>query len=76
MSEPIAQFNKNSNEEVRICLEEYRGHKLFDIRSYFHDGQEWRPTRKGISLKVDLFPELKKAMEMLEEALGRVGNDV
>lgn len=74
MSEPIAQFDKNSNEQVRITLEEYRGHRLFDIRSYYHDGVDWRPTKKGLSLKIELYPELREAVEQLGNVLELANN--
>lgn len=73
MGEVIAQFNKNSSEEVRITLEEFKGHRLFDIRSYYYNGQDWLPTKKGLSLKVELSPEFKRAVEELERALEEKG---
>lgn len=69
MGETIAQFSKNSSEEVRVCIEEYKGHRLFDIRSYYHNGEEWLPTKKGISLKVELYPEFREAIDKLGQVL-------
>ncbi|GIX49138.1 MAG: hypothetical protein KatS3mg131_3349 [Candidatus Tectimicrobiota bacterium] len=70
MDELIAQFEKNATEVVRVSLTEYRGHKLLDIRVYYSDDEgQYRPTRKGVSLAVGLYPELKKALLSLEKAL-------
>jgi Transcriptional Coactivator p15 (PC4) len=70
MDEVIGQFEKNATEVLRISLTEYRGHKLIDARVYYSDDEgQYRPTRKGISLTVGLYPELKKALLTLEKIL-------
>lgn len=70
MDEVVAKFEKNATEQVHVSLREYRGHQLIDLRIYYQaeDG-EWRPTKKGISLSVELFPELKQAITDLEKLL-------
>ncbi|MBA7696554.1 hypothetical protein ES703_105204 [subsurface metagenome] len=54
----IGIIPKNSLEEVRVAIEEYKGYQLLDIRVYFHaDDGEPRPTKKGISINLELFDE-------------------
>ncbi|MGH8056282.1 MAG: transcriptional coactivator p15/PC4 family protein [Candidatus Entotheonellia bacterium] len=66
----VARISKNPTEEVRISLTSYRGHELVDIRVYFQDDQgEWRPTKRGVSLSVDSFTELRDAVGKVEEML-------
>ncbi len=71
MSEIIHQFTKNATEEVRASITEYKGHKLIDFRIYYdpEDGGDRRPTKKGITIDVSLYPELKKAMMKIEKEL-------
>ena len=69
MDEIIAQFEKNATEVVRVSLTEYRGRKLIDIRVYYDDSGEYRPTKKGVSLSVDVYPDLKRALLELEKVL-------
>ncbi|MBN2467149.1 MAG: transcriptional coactivator p15/PC4 family protein [Deltaproteobacteria bacterium] len=71
MNEVIARFEKNSFEEVRISLTEFRGKDLIDIRVYFQpEGEEeMRPTKKGITISPEKFPELKEGILALEKAL-------
>jgi len=71
MAEIVHQFAKNATEEVRVSLTEYKGHKLVDLRIYYEpeDGSERRPTKKGITIDVGLYPELKKAMIKVENEL-------
>jgi len=71
MAEVLHQFAKNATEEVRASLTEYKGHKLIDLRIYYEpdDSPEKRPTKKGITIDVGLYPELKKAMIKIEREL-------
>ena len=66
----VARIPKNPTEEVRISLTSYRGHDLIDIRVFFQDEQgEWRPTKRGVSLSVDAFTELRDAIGKAEDML-------
>jgi hypothetical protein len=75
MSEVIARFEKNSFEEVRISLTQFKGKDLIDIRVYYQpEGEEeMRPTKKGITISPEKFPELKKGFFALEKALEEKG---
>jgi transcriptional coactivator p15 (PC4) len=76
----IGTIEKNYREHVVISLSEFRGHQLVDVRVHagFHDGDERRPIKKGISIKVERLPELiavlqgaaRKAIE-----LGLIGDN-
>jgi hypothetical protein len=66
----VARIPKNPTEEVRVALTSYRGHDLVDIRVFFQDEQgEWRPTKRGVSISVDSFAELREAITKAEEML-------
>jgi hypothetical protein len=66
----VARIAKNPTEEVRVSLTSYRGHDLVDIRVFFQDEQgDWRPTKRGVSLSVDSFAELRDAIVKAEEML-------
>jgi len=71
MGDVLHQFPKNASEEVRVSLTEYKGHKLIDLRIYYEpeEGQERRPTKKGITIDVGLYPELKKGIMKMEKEL-------
>lgn len=76
MNEVIASFAKNSFEEVRISLTEFKGKELIDLRVYYQpDGEEeeMRPTKKGITISSEKFPELKKGLLALEKVLQEKG---
>jgi hypothetical protein len=70
VDELIAQFEKNATEVVRVSLTEYRGRKLVDVRVYYSDDEgQYRPTKKGVSLSVDVYPDFKRALLELEKIL-------
>ena len=56
---------------IFLSLSEFKGRRLVDIRVHVPADQEdeWVPTRKGVSLAVNLYPAFKQALVELEEAL-------
>lgn len=72
MEKLIDTFSKNSVEEVRTALTEYKGHRLLDIRVWYEDASgERKPTKKGITIGVDLLPDLVKSIRKTQEAVKR-----
>lgn len=66
----IAEFEKNKTENFRLSLSEYQGHILLDFRIYYKDKEgESKPTKKGVTVNVKFFPELKEAITKAEEIL-------
>ena len=59
-------LKKNTHEELRIEHTEYRGHALVSMRVWWReDDDEWRPSRKGITLRRDQVPVVMEALEEL-----------
>ena len=66
----IAEFQKNAVEKVRVALRDYKGKRLIDLRIYYQDDAgEYQPTKKGIALTVEQWPELREALTQLAKAL-------
>lgn len=63
----IYEFNRNSAERVRISIEDFKGKKLIHIRIYedFHDGQGYKPTKRGVALDIGLAEELRTGLHLL-----------
>lgn len=63
----VAEFEKNSAEIVRIYLQKWGQGVYCDIRVWMalRPGDEAgeQPTKKGITLAVELLPELRKAID-------------
>jgi len=70
----LAQFDKNSTEIVRISRTTYREHELVDLRCFYQDDQgAYQPTKKGLTLKPEVFAEL---VACSVKALDKLGLDV
>lgn len=61
----VATFAKNASEEVRVALTEFKGNALVDVRVYvsYKTTGQIGPTKKGITLRVELLPELIGALQ-------------
>jgi len=63
----IHKFQKNALEEVRVEITEYQGRGYINLRVFFEAShglnQDWRPSHKGLTLAVELLPELKKSID-------------
>lgn len=71
----IATVPKNSVDEVRVRLTEFRGHKLCDVRQFteLDTGKERTPTKKGVAFAVRLLPEIIAALKQAEDEARAVG---
>ena len=72
----IYRFDKNAIEEVRAVLQTWKSQQYLDLRVWMkgqpsEPGSE-QPTKWGITLNIELLPELKRVIEkaMLAEELG------
>jgi hypothetical protein len=73
-SHPVAQFEKNSKEEIRVSIDDFRGTKLINIRVFYRSATgEWLPGKQGIAMKADLYRDLASAILQLGEALQEQG---
>ncbi len=63
----VHAFPRNESEKIQIQVKKYNGQFYVDLRVWFQtpDNPDYRPTRKGISLRLDLLPELHQGIERL-----------
>lgn len=71
MDKTIATFRKNKFQEIRVGVREFKGNDLVDIRTWTmtQGSEDMVPTAKGVSINVQLFGELKKALAQVEDVL-------
>jgi hypothetical protein len=67
----VFTFKKNKFQEVRVGIREYKGNDLVDIRTWTmtQGSEEMVPTAKGVSININLLPDLRKALEVVEQEL-------
>jgi len=55
----IGEIERNDTERLRIEASNYKGSDFISVRIYYlADNGEWRPTKKGITVKPDKVDEL------------------
>lgn len=60
----IASIPKGQTERIEISVNEFKGKKYLDIRTFYttDDGESWLPTKKGVSVSPDNLEILKDAV--------------
>lgn len=81
MQKVVATIEKNRSEEVRVELSEFNGHDLVSARVWLKgaNGTDPTPTRKGITLRIELLPALREALNQAEQearAAGLLSDDL
>jgi len=67
--EKEVHFNEDKNEKVFVMVNNFRGTEYIHIRKYYMDfDEEWKPTRDGIALPIDL-DNLREIFTALVEIL-------
>jgi hypothetical protein len=65
MQKEIAKIGKNTEEEILVQLTNFKGYDLVDLRVWAKTitGETGKPTRKGLTVKPELLPELIEALK-------------
>ena len=66
----IGSVGKSAKTEVGIGIREYQQNRFIDIRMYYLEGGSWLPTRRGVTLPIETYPEFESIVTTLGEALG------
>ena len=71
MDKTITVFKKNKFQEIRVGIREFKGNDLIDIRTWTmtQGSEDMVPTAKGVSLNINLLPDLKKSIDEVEKVL-------
>jgi hypothetical protein len=71
MDQTVSVFSKNKFQEVRIGIREFKGNDLVDIRIWTiaQGVDQMVPTAKGVTINVNLLPQLLKALNDTEKIL-------
>jgi hypothetical protein len=62
----VGSFPKNNREEVRVSLSKFKGYDLVGVRQWYrNENDDPRPSKSGITIRVDLLPEL---LDLIQKA--------
>ncbi len=48
----VAEFEKNGRERIRVTLDRYAGRDIVDVRTWYTDGNTFKPGKSGISVAI------------------------
>ena len=70
----IHDIDKGGGEIIRIETSEYRGKQYLNLRVWYTDKQsgEFKPTQKGVTLRPELYEELKEAVLKAEPEIQKM----
>ncbi len=68
-SELISNFQKNSQEEFRFSITNFKGREYADIRIFYEKDGDYFPSKKGITVSLDTWNDFRKCIGQLNVAL-------
>lgn len=66
----IGTIQKNQREQINVTLRSYKGHPFVDIRVYFLDGGQAKPSGKGCTIRPDKINDLIELLVRADQAAG------
>lgn len=70
----VARIQKNSREILIIALTTFKDHRLISMRSWVRtEAGDEIATKSGLSLRIDLLEDVRKAFEQVEFAARDLG---
>ena len=66
----VKAIDKGMGNRIHIRLSRFHDRDYLDIRNFYEaDDGEWKPTRKGIAVPVELYGELMDALKGAEQMI-------
>lgn len=64
-SKLIATVPRSATEQLQIAINEYKGKSYLDLRIHYttDDGQNWLPTKKGVTCSPENLETLRDAID-------------
>lgn len=66
----LAEIRKNARECYRVRLSEFKRFRFVDIRLFYGDEGDRKPSAKGVAIKPDVLPEVIAALQEAQKRLG------
>ncbi len=71
----VRAIDKGLGNQIHVRLSRFRERDYLDIRNFYEtDDGEWKPTRKGIAIPVELYDELIDALGAAKEEIAKRGS--
>lgn len=69
MEKLVETVDLNSTNQLKVGISEFKGYRRLDVRHFYLDGKEWKPTTKGINVSIDVIDDLRKAFDKIYAAI-------
>ena len=64
-----------SGEKIFVQKNVFKGREYVDLRIFYdaskEDGEDWRPTKKGVAIPPDILPHIIEALQKAQTLLGK-----
>lgn len=67
----LAIIQRNPTEQLKITISTYKGNQYLNMRIYYttDDGNNWLPTKKGVTFGKDSLVTLEEAVQKAKEIM-------
>ena len=67
----VSRITKNNSQEIWVGINKFKEIPLIYVRTFskFKGSDEYKPTKQGISIRVELYSELLEAVILLDKAV-------
>ena len=66
----IKTIDKGMGSRIHVRLSHFHDRDYLDIRNFYEtDDGEWKPTRKGIAIPVELYTDLMSALKDAQQVI-------
>ncbi len=64
----VGSFPKNDREDVRVSLSKFKGYDLLGVRVWYKgENDDPKPSKSGITIRVEMLPALLELMQQAKE---------
>ena len=71
----VQDIKKSAKEVIRVELSEFQGKSYLNIRVWYkvlESDEVYKPTQKGVTLRLDLYQEFKNAILAVESEIDKI----
>lgn len=58
----IADIDKNGRERIRVRLDQFAGRNTVDVRIWYFDQGQWKPSKQGVTTSIANLPALAEGL--------------
>lgn len=69
----VTTTRRNARDHLRLAWDAFEGHSFLDIRIFYEDGGDLKPSRKGVTIRPERLAEFRQALEQAEHVGRELG---